>query len=528
MMSIRLTNLSVGLVAGLLVVMVGSVSAYEASRGPTEVIYWDPHKAHSGYTMVKTQRIHGHYLIDMAGQVVQYFPDFNDAYLQEDGTVFGSLGSNTFAIRDWDGNTLWEYTDSRREYRAHHDFLRIYNAELDDYTILYIANAQMTHEEAIALGADPDAADNYNLAQIDTIVEVDSDGTVVWEWRFRDHLVQDIDSSKLNYVGSIADYPQRLDINWGVLSPDYVHCNGLDYNPTTGHIAISCNRPNEIYIVDHDGTFAAGNPEESHELAASEAGDFLYRFGNPANYGQGEHPYYAKKNWALQEFSGHLQVGGVHDIQWIKDGLPGAGNLLLFNNGLSVPRAYGDFDPQAEFMEINPYLGENGVEMDHYVNPPEAGYTNVMPGTRRSSVSGPRASRRLFSNQIVSIGHTTDDFSSHHGSAVQRLPNGNTLVQLAEPGRMVELTPDGEVVWDYVNPVTWGGEIVKTVITGNPDHQNVMNGWSPFRWVPDFPGLAGKDLSPKGLITQFHGSADESSAGRAAGGEADLPVEEQY
>ena len=529
-MSTRLTNLSVGVVAGLLVVMVGSVSAYEASRGPTEVIYWDPQKAHSGYTMVKPQRISGHYLIDMAGQVVNYFPDFLDAYLLEDGTIFGFLGNNTFAIRDWDGNTLWEYTEPRRDYSVHHDFLRIYNAELDDYTILYIANARMTHDEAISLGANPDYAERYNLAQIDTIVEIDSSGTVIWEWRFRDHLVQDIDSSKLNYVGSIADAPQRLDINWGVLTPDYVHCNGLDYNPATGHIAVSCNRSEEIYIIDHDGTFVAGDPEESHELAASEAGDFLYRFGNPANYGQGEYPYYAKKNWQLQAFAGHQQVGGVHDIQWIKDGLPGAGNLLLFNNGLSVPRAYGDYDPQSEFMEINPYLGENGVEKDDYVNPPEAGYTLLMPGTTRSLLGSqdPRASRRQFSNQIVSMYHTIDGFSSHHGSAVQRLPNGNTLVQLARPGRMVELTADGEVVWEYVNPVTWGGEIVETLNTSDPDHQNVFNGWSPFRWAPDFPGLAGKDLSPKGLITQFHGSAVEPSAGRAAGGEAELPVEEQY
>mgnify|MGYP003312196667 FL=1 len=114
--------------------------------------------------------------------------------------------------------------------------------------------------------------------------------------------------------------------------------------------------------------------------------------------------------------------------------------------------------------------------------------------------------------------NTAHGFSSYHGSAVQRLPNGNTIVQLAYLGRMVELTPDGEVVWDYVNPVTWGGEIVKTLITTDPDHKNTMNGWSPFRWAPDYPGLAGKDLSPKGLITEFG----------TMGGEADLPVEEQY
>ena len=165
-------------------------------------------------------------------------------------------------------------------------------------TILYIANARLTHDEVIALGANLDAAERYDGAQMDTIVEVDSKGTVVWEWRFRDHLVQDIDSSKRNYVGggrSIADYPQRLDINWAVVSPDYLHCNGLDYNPETGHIAVSCNRTREILIIDHDGTFVAGDPEESHRLAASEAGDFLYRFGNPAKLRSGRVPSLREK-----------------------------------------------------------------------------------------------------------------------------------------------------------------------------------------------------------------------------------------
>ena len=42
---------------------------------------------------------------------------------------------------------------------------------------------------------------------------------------------------------------------------------------------------------------------------------------------------------------------------------------------------------------------------------------------------------------------------------------------------------------------------MKTLITSDPDHQNVFNGWSPLRWAPDYPGLAGKDLSPKGAVT---------------------------
>ena len=425
------------LISAIAVVSASHVVAYEASRGPTELIYWDPQKASPGYTFVKPQRVRGMYLIDMAGQVVNYWAEFSDAYLLEDGTMFGAKGSDTFAQADWDGNILWEHTETRIGYDPHHDFLRIYNSELEDYTVLYIANAPLTHDEVIALGADPGLAASYDGAQMDTIVEVDRNGDVIWEWRFRDHLVQDIDATKNNYVGrgqTIADFPQRLDINWGAVSADYLHCNGLDYNPELGQIAISSNRTHEIYIIDHDETFVAGDAEKSVSLAASEAGDFLYRFGNPANYGQGEYPYYAKKNWSSLEYSGHKQIGGNHDIQWIKEGLPGAGHLLLFNNGLTVPRSQGDSDPQSEFLELNPYLDGEGVDQGHYVNPPKAGYVSAMPGSNNPlGASQPRVTR-LHSRQIVAGYQTTDGFNSHHGSAVQRMPNGNTLVQLARVG----------------------------------------------------------------------------------------------
>lgn len=39
----------------------------------------------------------------------------------------------------------------------------------------------------------------------------------------------------------------------------------------------------------------------------------------------------------------------------------------------------------------------------------------------------------------------------------QRLPNGNTLINESNGGRLVEVTRDGEIVWEFVNPVR-GGE----------------------------------------------------------------------
>jgi len=47
---------------------------------------------------------------------------------------------------------------------------------------------------------------------------------------------------------------------------------------------------------------------------------------------------------------------------------------------------------------------------------------------------------------------SADNFYSSRISNAQRLPNGNTLINEGLFGRFFEVTPDGEVVWEYVNP----------------------------------------------------------------------------
>ena len=44
------------------------------------------------------------------------------------------------------------------------------------------------------------------------------------------------------------------------------------------------------------------------------------------------------------------------------------------------------------------------------------------------------------------------DSSENRGGA-QRLANGNTLISESTAGRILEVTPDGSVVWEYVNPL---------------------------------------------------------------------------
>src|SRR5438477_9827775 len=44
------------------------------------------------------------------------------------------------------------------------------------------------------------------------------------------------------------------------------------------------------------------------------------------------------------------------------------------------------------------------------------------------------------------------NFFSDRISNARRLPNGNTLINEGVFGRFFEVTPDGSVVWEYVNP----------------------------------------------------------------------------
>jgi outer membrane protein assembly factor BamB len=53
-------------------------------------------------------------------------------------------------------------------------------------------------------------------------------------------------------------------------------------------------------------------------------------------------------------------------------------------------------------------------------------------------------------------------------SQQQRLANGNTLITESDGGRIVEVTPDGDIVWEFVNPVRGGeaGDMIPVVSAG--------------------------------------------------------------
>jgi len=476
------------------ILLTHSAVAYEALQGPTETLYWDAVRAYNGYTLFGAKG--GTYLIDMEGCVVRIWstvrtnPRFlANGNILDSSTDDPSRGSG-FVEVDWDDNVVWRYTETRSDYAPHHDFMRIFNKQLNAYTTLYIANKSITHEQAIAAGCDPSR--NYKDAQMDAIVEVDMNGNIVWEWWFFDHAVQDIDPTRANYVGdgkAIADYPGRINLNLPgrPVKRDWLHCNSLDYHPELGHI-VTNSVQGEFYVIDHDGTFVAGDLQASMELAASEAGDFLYRFGDPARYQQGDPPSILE-DWT-QCTVGHKQIGGSHDIHWIDGGLPGAGNFLVFNNGQYL----FDRTCQSYAMEIDGFLNAARRDTGYYVNPPDAGYTQWKPENKDT-----HKQKRNVSNQIVwQYGSRSNQgFFSHIGSGCQRLANGNTLICAMTEGHLLEVTDGGQLVWEYINPINTDG--INEINVDQYPMNNAM--FRAYRYTAAHPALAGKDLTPGDTLT---------------------------
>ena len=471
-----------------------SACAYERLQGPTELLFCDTNKVFPGYTLFGVGN--RTFLLDLQGRVVHTWPLGTNPHLLDNGNIVDASkddpsGFSGFKEVDWDGKTVWEYTEKRENYAPHHDWVRIFNQKLNAPTTLYIANKSISYDQAVAAGADPKKASTEG-GQMDAVVEVDMQGKVVWEWCFFDHVVQDIDSLKPNHVGAgktLADHPGRININMPgrPLRRDWLHCNSMDYNVQSGHIVINSVQ-GELYVIDHDGTFVAGDAKACIAKAASPAGDFLYRFGDPARYAQGDPPR-VLENWDSAT-SGHKQMGGSHHASWIPAGLPGVGHLMVFNNGQYLFQR----TPGSSILEINPCLDASGRDTGKYVNPPDAGYR------RETYDKDTHNQPRQISKQIVWSYRSVNShgFFSHIGSSGQRLPNGNTFICSDTEGHFFEVTDKGELVWEYINPVTRDGP-VKVLGDVLP---MVNSAFRAYRYPADHPAFKGRDLTPRGTITE--------------------------
>jgi hypothetical protein len=337
-----------------------------------------------------------------------YIPNF-DAYWLGNGTILRPIllsdGGGVQKIL-WDGTVAWDYRYSVSGCTCHHDIKYLPNGN-----VLMIVWETKTRNQAIQAGRNPNTIPG-NTFTPDKIIEVKptgpSSGDVVWEWHVWDHLIQDYDSLKDNY-GVVEDHPELININFGDdFGADWLHTNSLDYNPVFDQILIDVHNFDEVWVIDHSTTTeeAAGHTGGRY----GKGGDLLYRWGNPQTYDRGT--------------SDDQIFYGQHDASWIKPGYPGAGNILIFNNGLNRPA--GDYSTIDEFT---PPIGADG---NYYLEP--------------GSAYGP---------ENLTWSYTADPpgslYSEVFGGAV-RLTDGDTLICDGMPGKFFEVTPDGSVVWQWTNP----------------------------------------------------------------------------
>ncbi len=410
-----------------------------------------------GYTLVAPMGDHDTYLIDACGQLINTWQsDYNAglvAYLLEDGSLLracripnqqGAIGGGIVERRDWNNNLVWTYTYSGQNYRQHHDIRMMPNGH-----VLLLAREKKTTVECMASGRNPALMGNVGL-QMEYIVEVapigPDSGEVVWEWHMWDHLIQDFDSARLNY-GVVADHPELLDFNSSTTtSTDWIHCNAVCYNPALDQIILNSRNQNEFWIIDHNTTTAEAAAHSGG--AHGRGGDFLYRWGCPSNYDRGT--------------AGDKQLFVQHDAQWIEPGLPGAGQIMVFNNGDGRPA--GQF---STVVVIQPPVDAQG---DYPLSPGQAW--------------GPASPSWVYQAP------NPTDFYSPIISGAQRLPNGNTHVCEGSNGRIFEVDSLGNQVWEYVVPLSSGVPITQGTAPNN------NSTFRSYRYPASYPGFAGRVLTP--------------------------------
>jgi hypothetical protein len=453
---------------------VGRPPAGEAhgSKQPKVGVQVNLPKAFQGYTLIFPLQSTKTYLIDMLGRIVRtwqsQYAAGQDAYLLPNGHLLraAKLGESEALFAGpaqggrvqeftWEGKLIWDYKFHNQKQLQHHAITPLPNGN-----VMLIVWERKTAREALDAGVKPQFVRDGEML-VDSLIEVKprglTTGDLVWEWHLWDHLIQDHDRSKKNF-GDVAAHPELVDANFGRNSfpafanltqflnppadkkgpkkgdskdealaklkgigylgagggrsfagfmPDWTHVNAVSYNARLDQVMLSPREFSEVWIIDHSTTTAEAAGHTGGKYG--KGGDLLYRWGNPRAYRAGT--------------AADQRLFSQHDTQWIPEGLPGEGHLLVFNNGGGRQRNYSSVD------EVVLPVGPDG-RYEH------------KPGT----AFGP--DQPLWSYTAVK----KSDFFAPLMSGAQRLPNGNTLICTGFSGTVFEVTPEKEIVWDYINP----------------------------------------------------------------------------
>lgn len=415
---------------------------------PTGVTLYNPQKAYNGLTVFPSAK--GALLIDMDGNEVQLWAGLSGFpnKILPGGYVLGSTGERNpkYASQDelnlvqvdWDGNIVWKFDRTelvedpgeppRFVARQHHDYQRQGSS-----TGYYAPGSQpltvsgntllLTHETLYS----PSITDKRLLD--DKFIEVSWDGKILWEWRASEHFDElGFDETQKNVL--FRD-PSMVPAGGGM--GDWLHINCMS---TLG--------PNKWYDAG-DERFHPDNiiwdARNANILAiiSKATGRIVWRLG--PNFNDTEES--RRFGWVI----------GQHHLHMIPRGLPGEGNLLVFDNG-----GWGGYGP---VNGTSPH-GQNSEHRD---------YSRVLE-------FDPTTLEIKWQYTARDAGYLDRfRFYSPYISSAQRLPNGNTFITEGSDGRLFEVTPNREIVWEYINPYygAFGGKTLNMVYRAYR---------VPYEWVP--------------------------------------------
>ncbi|KAA0114421.1 aryl-sulfate sulfotransferase [Mycolicibacterium sp. P9-22] len=427
------------------------------------VTYLDPESVHDSYVLFSGADSITR-LIDLNGNVIHEWPHAGvpprlldpalnggrvgdvGVQLQDSGDARGGIYANgTVGVLSWDGEPVWEWGQQAPggAARQNHDWELLPNGN----RLILVTVPRVV----------PDLGDQTTGDQ--GLYEVTPSGEIVWQWLAGDHLAE-FGFSAAGWTALRQTVARDPEDPWGYLEMN--SAKTLGPNRWYDTLADPAFHPDNILISLRKANIIA--------LIDKTSGAIAWRLG----------PYYTAEPGAQhQRINAHKvprpldQTSGQHNPHMIAAGLPGAGNILVFDNqgGAGYPPA-----------PIGIYAGSRVLEID------------------------PRTEEIVWQYTAEDSGRPTWTFFSSFVSNAQRLPNGNTLITEGMQGRLFQVTPDGDVVWEYHSPYQGYG------VAGEPEvkHPRVpgVDRLSltalvyraqavPFEWTPE--GTARTPLTPVGI-----------------------------
>lgn len=444
------------------------------AQTPTVGLIYHEASATLGYTLYSPEVNKTVYLVDNCGELVNswQFGELPGAtcYLLENGNLLRA-GKDTLVIKDWNNNTLWSFAITAEwGMNQHHDIEPLPNGN-----ILCIVSDNRSLDDAAAMGMDTSGLQGQ--IEFDKVIEIHPLGIdsaeIVWEWTFADHIIQDFDNTKPNF-GVVGDHPELLDINFDHgFGIDLIHMNAIDYNANLDQILLSPRSYSEIMIIDHSTTTAEA---ATHAGGTSgKGGDFLWRWGNPQTYRQGQ--------------PSDQKLFLPHDCKWIENGYQDAGKITVFNN-----LGYSLIGDTSSIHIINPVIANNTYQLS-------AGH--FLPETYEWSWKGEILGSLVFENKK---------------SGTHALPNGNFIIAETSKGKVSEINRNGQVVWSYINPTAASSVYNQFDVVAPPTNRF----FRAEKYPAEFPGFVGKNMSGNGILEDVNPVSDTCYASGLGVYEADV------